>query len=113
MLTFKLMFYYFMCFLTEFIRDGLTDYVSPIKNYTFRTNNVDKQQLRFRSYLLVLGREVRPVQLVDGHHHGYHVFAVQDGDGHDVLGLVLSQLINKVTEMRALWSRRREDGGVF
>lgn len=68
-------------------------------------------QLRFGSYLLVLGREVRPVQLVDGHHHGYHVFAVQDGHGHDVLGFVLGQLVNKAAEMGALWSRRREDGG--
>lgn len=106
--------YYFMSFVTDFIRDGPTDYVSPLKNYTFRTNNVEKQQLRFRSYLLVLGREVRPVQLVDGHHHSHHVFAVQDGDGHDVFGLVLGQLVNKAAEMRALWSRRREDsGGIF
>lgn len=57
-------------------------------------------------YLLVLGAEALPVQLVDGHHDGHHVFAVHDGDGQDVLCLILRQLINKAAEMRTL---RRQD----
>lgn len=48
-------------------------------------------------HLFVLGGEVRPVQLVDGHHDGHHVFAVHDGDGEGVLGLILGQLVHKLT----------------
>ena len=60
-----------------------------------------------RCYLFILRREVWPVQLVDGHHDGHHVFTIHDGDGNDVLGLILSQLIHKVTEMRALWEEKK------
>ena len=62
-----------------------------------------------RCYLFILCSEVRPVQLVDGHHDGNHVFTVHDGDGDDVLGLILSQLIHKVTEMRALWEEKKRE----
>lgn len=63
------------------------------------------------TYLLVLGGETRPVQLVDGHHDGHHVLAVQDGDGQNALCLVLSEFVHKVAEMRALRSGRRRRGG--
>lgn len=53
-------------------------------------------------YLLILGREAWLVQLVDGHHDGHHIFTIHDRDGEDVLGLILSQFVHKVAEMRAL-----------
>lgn len=67
------------------------------------------RQTSIRCYLFILRSEVRPVQLVDGHHDGHHVFTVHDGDGDDVLGLILSQLIHKVTEMRALWEEKKRE----
>lgn len=57
-------------------------------------------------YLLILGIEVWPVQFVEGHHDRHHIFTVHDRYGEDVFGLILSQFIHKVTEMRALWKER-------
>lgn len=54
---------------------------------------------------------MRPVQLVDGHHDGHHVFAVQDWDGHEALSLVFGQFVHKVAEMGTLWEGG-EGGGV-
>lgn len=59
-----------------------------------------------RCYLFILCSEVRPIQLVDGHHNSHHVFTIHDGDGEDIFGLILCQLVHKVTVMRAL---RREE----
>lgn len=55
-----------------------------------------------RCYLFILRSEARPVQLIDGHHDGHHVFTVHDRDGEDVLGLVLGEFIHKAAVMRAL-----------
>lgn len=60
-------------------------------------------------HLFVLGGEVRPVQLVDGHHDGHHVFAVHDGDGEGVLGLILGQLVHKLTVKGRLWREWRAE----
>jgi len=62
-------------------------------------------------YLLVLGAEARPVQLVDGHHHGHHVFTVHDGHRQHALRLELRQLVHKVAEVSALREREREREG--
>lgn len=61
-----------------------------------------------RCYLFILCGEVRPVQLVDGHHDRHHVLTVHDGDGEDVLGLIVCQLVHKVAEMRALRMRKQD-----
>lgn len=56
---------------------------------------------------------MRPVQLVDGHHDGHHVLAVQDGDGHNALCLVVGQLIHKVAEMGTLRRKSERRGGYY
>lgn len=50
---------------------------------------VSFQDRHIRGYLFVLRSEAWPVQLVDGHHDGHHIFTVHDGDGEDVVGLGL------------------------
>ena len=62
-----------------------------------------------RRYLFILGGEARSIQLIEGHHDGHHVFAVHDGDGEDILGLILGQLINKATEIRVLGGETRKE----
>ena len=66
--------------------------------------NVNKSQCETRQdcYLFIIGGEAGSVQLIERHHDSHHVFAVHDGDGEDALGLVLGQLIDEVTEVRAL-----------
>lgn len=62
-----------------------------------------------RCYLLILGGEARPVQLVERHHHGHHVLTVHDGDGEDTLGLVLRQLVHKFAVVSALCRERERE----
>lgn len=64
---------------------------------------------KIRWYLFILCSEAWAIQLIDGHHDGHHVFTIHDGDGEDVLGLILRQLIHKPTEMRALMRRGKKE----
>lgn len=50
---------------------------------------------RSGSHVFILIREMRPGGLVEGDDHGHQVFAVEDGRGQDVPGLVISELIHK------------------
>lgn len=67
------------------------------------------QMQRNPCHLFILLGEARPVDLVDRHHHSHHVFPVHDGDGQDVFGGVLGQLIHKVAKMRALKGKKGEN----
>lgn len=58
-------------------------------------------------YLFIFGGEAGSILLIERHHDSHHIFAVHNGDGENILGLVLSQVINKVTEVRALGGEMR------
>lgn len=51
-------------------------------------------------YLFILGSKMRAINLVDRHHHSHH-----DGSCEQILGLVLSKVVHKVTEVAVLHNK--------
>lgn len=57
-----------------------------------------------KCYLFILSSEMGSTNLVDRHHDSHHVFAIHNGSREHILGLVLCQVIYKITEVAVLES---------
>lgn len=68
-----------------------------------------QQFLKF-SYLFISLGKVGPIHFIHCHDYGHHILPVHYGGSQDILGLVLCEVVHKVTEMLILKEGRDKQG---